>query len=81
MTPPSPITPGSGHKVGDVITITVGYSEAACAIRAAGKTMQARLHQHMVQLLDTDGGPYSAPITYGEAGIPYMYRQLNHDTP
>ncbi|MET7490179.1 hypothetical protein [Streptomyces sp. NPDC005538] len=71
----------AGHKVGDVITITVGYSEAACDIRAAGRTMQARLHQHMVQLLDSDGGPYSAPITYGEAGIAYIYRELNPDTP
>ncbi|MGP3953462.1 hypothetical protein [Streptomyces sp. 7N604] len=81
MSTTTPTAAGSGHKAGDVITITVGYSEAACAIRAAGKTMQARLHQHMVQLLDTDGGPYSAPITYGEAGIAHIYRQMNPDTP
>ncbi|MFF1680727.1 hypothetical protein ACFVYG_32405 [Streptomyces sp. NPDC058256] len=81
MSTTTPTAAGSGHKVGDVITITVGFSEAACAIRAAGKTMQAHLHQHMVQLLDTDGGPYSAPITYGEAGIAHIYRQLNPATP
>jgi len=50
----------------------VAYSECACHIRAAGKVFAFRLTEGrypMVQLLRPDGGPYSAPITTGEAGV------------
>ena len=56
---------------GDTFTHQIGHSEVACHMKVAGKMMKCQLllDGRMVQLFDDNGRKFSAPITYGEAGV------------
>lgn len=65
----------SDHKIrvepGDVLPITLPWSEVCMHMRVAGKPMLVEIttgRWPAAQLLE-DGRPYSFPITLGEAGI------------
>jgi hypothetical protein len=56
---------------GETAQVEVGFSEVACHLRIAGKTMTVKLLDdgRMAQVFNEDGSKLSFPITYGEAGI------------
>jgi hypothetical protein len=58
-------------RPGEYAHMEIGFSEAACHMRIAGKTMLVQLlpNGRMVQVYNADETPFSFPITYGEAGI------------
>lgn len=56
-------------SVGDVIRLRMPFSEVCMYMNLAGSARTVRLTEEMAQLLDVNGAPYSAPITWGEAGI------------
>lgn len=58
-------------RPGEMTEMEIGFSEVACHLRVAGKTMTVELLSdgRMAQLFDERGKKFSMPITYGEAGI------------
>ena len=56
---------------GETAEVEIGFSEAACHLGIGGKTMTVKLLDdgRMAQVFDSNGKPFSFPITYGEAGI------------
>ena len=58
-------------RPGEFTDMEIGFSEVACHMQVAGKLMTVQLLEdgRMAQLYDADGRKFSAPITYGEAGI------------
>lgn len=58
-------------RPGEFTEMEIGFSEVACHMRVAGKQMTVQLLEdgRMAQLYSEDGNRFSAPITYGEAGI------------
>jgi hypothetical protein len=59
-------------RPGEYAMVEIGFSEAACHLGIAGKTMNVKLLDtpgNMAQVYNEDGSKLSFPITYGEAGI------------
>jgi hypothetical protein len=58
-------------RPGEYAQVEIGFSEVACHLGIAGKTMTVKLLDdgRMAQVYDANERKYSAPITYGEAGI------------
>lgn len=58
-------------RPGESTQMEIGFSEVACHLRIAGKTMRVELlpDGQMAQVYGDDGRKFSMPITYGEAGI------------
>jgi hypothetical protein len=58
-------------RPGEFAQVEIGFSEAACHLRIAGKTMLVQLlpDGRMAQVYDAEERKLSFPITYGEAGI------------
>lgn len=56
-------------KPGDIVKVTLPFSEVCMHMRVAGDVMAVKVLEHGVQLLNDDGSNYSFPITHGEAGI------------
>lgn len=56
-------------RQGDVVTVTLPYSEVCVHMRVAGKVYSVLVLRNAAQILRHDGTPFSAPITLGEAGI------------
>ncbi len=60
------------HRQRCAVLVQVPHSEAAMHLRIAGQwRWVAPRPNGMAQVLSPDGSPFSAPITRGEAGIPY----------
>jgi hypothetical protein len=59
----------TGVVPGDYVMLTLPHSEVCMHMRVAGTRMLARITEHGVQLLNSDGSPFSFPILHGEAGI------------
>lgn len=57
------------HEVGDTVRIKLPYSEVCMLMGMAGQECEVRVEEHMAQILNLDGTPFSLPITWGEAGI------------
>jgi hypothetical protein len=57
-------------KQGQMVMVTMPYSEVCMHMRIAGEPMFVKLvHPWMAQLYDMAGREFSAPITTGEAGL------------
>ena len=56
-------------NVGDTVRVTLPWSEAAMFMGVADRVMSVQVQATGAQLLDSDGKPFSFPITHGEAGI------------
>lgn len=58
-------------RPGEYAQVEIAFSEVACHMGIAGKTMLVQLlpNGRMVQVYSADETPFSFPITYGEAGI------------
>lgn len=56
-------------RVGDVVRVTLPWSEVCMHMRVADRVMDVRVLEHGAQLLNADGSNFSFPITHGEAGI------------
>lgn len=58
---------------GETQAISIGYSEAACHLGIAGRTLPVQIvgepGREMCQVLTAELEPFSFPITLGEAGI------------
>lgn len=67
-------------EVGDRVRMTMPWSEVCMHLRVADTVMEVEVRERGAQLYK-DGRPFSAPITWGEAGIyaahgtgkPYTY--------
>lgn len=65
------------HRVdiapGETVAIKIGYSEVACHLRIADRTLPVQIvgapGREMCQVLTAELEPFSFPITLGEAGI------------
>ncbi|MEV2222725.1 hypothetical protein AB0E01_22935 [Nocardia vinacea] len=66
-------------QVGDRVLLEMPYSEAMMHMRLAGSKVEVEVLEHDAAQLLKDGGKYSFPVTWGEAGIrsgesgPYAY--------
>jgi hypothetical protein len=56
-------------EVGDVVVVTLPYSEVCMHMRVAGTRRPIRVLEDGAQILNEDGTPFSFPITQGEAGL------------
>jgi hypothetical protein len=56
-------------KPGDVVRLTLPWSEACMYLHMADKVRNVLVKDHGAQILNEDGSRYSFPITHGEAGI------------
>ncbi|WP_327357744.1 hypothetical protein [Streptomyces sp. NBC_01304] len=67
-------------EIGDRVQMTMPWSEVCMHLRVAEKTLEAKVLERGTPLFK-DGREFSAPITWGEAGIytdsttnkPYTY--------
>lgn len=67
-------------EIGDHFFATMPWSEVCLHLQVADKVMEVEVREHGAQLIK-DGKPFSAPISWGEAGIdtdqsnkkPYTY--------
>lgn len=57
------------HNIGDTVRVKLPYSEVCMHMGLAGQERDVRIEEHMAQILNLDGSPYSLPVTWGEAGI------------
>lgn len=56
-------------KPGETVSTILPHSEVCIHMRVAGKRANVELLNERMAQLYIDGRPFSAPITYGEAGI------------
>ena len=56
-------------KPGDVVTLTLPWSEVCMYMNIAGKVRGVRVLETGAQILNDDGTAFSFPVTHGEAGI------------
>lgn len=56
-------------KPGDVIGLTMPYSEVCMSMRVSDRVLVVRVMEDMAQLVGDNGMNFSSPITHGEAGI------------
>jgi len=56
-------------KSGDVVRLTMPWSEACMYLHVADKVMDVRVLDRGAQILNDDGTRYSFPVTHGEVGI------------
>lgn len=56
-------------KPGDVLRLTLPWSEVCMHLRVAGQVRDVRILDDAAQILWDSGRPFSFPITHGEAGV------------
>jgi hypothetical protein len=56
-------------KSGDIVTLTLPYSEVCMHLKVAGTVRKVHVFNHGAQILNEDLTRFSFPITPGEAGI------------
>lgn len=55
--------------IGERLVVELPFSEVNMYMRVAGERMEVALVNWLMVQIFKDGRPFSAPITYGEAGI------------
>lgn len=56
-------------RQGDVVTHTMPYSEVCMYMKVAGQVRPVLILSNMAQIMNHNGTQFSAPVTFGEAGI------------